>query len=97
MKGALTAVLTVGCHGKNWHQPDPAATALRLSALHDGLVALILSGLGAFRLPKRNDISATRFFSNAREVLSRADQWLGCYGTNEDSWPEVMPCASAVH
>ncbi|QLF70579.1 hypothetical protein FE840_014125 [Peteryoungia desertarenae] len=47
MKGALTAVLTVGCHGKNWHQPDPAATALRLSALHDGLVALILSGLDA--------------------------------------------------
>lgn len=45
MQAALTDVLSKGCREKNWHLPDPQATALRLNALHDGLVAQILSGL----------------------------------------------------
>lgn len=34
--------VAAGC----WTLADPAATAVRLGALHDGLVALLLSGIG---------------------------------------------------
>ena len=42
---ALTAVLADGAAAGAWTCPDPGASALRLLALHDGLILLILSGV----------------------------------------------------
>jgi AcrR family transcriptional regulator len=44
LEGSLGDVLRTGCAEGAWTLPDPAATALRLIALHDGLAALLMTG-----------------------------------------------------
>lgn len=44
LEGSLNDILQAGCADAAWTLPDPAATALRLIALHDGLAALLMTG-----------------------------------------------------
>lgn len=40
----LTRVLSAGCREGVWTLPDPEATAIRMSALYDGLAGMLVSG-----------------------------------------------------
>lgn len=44
LRRALTDLLAAGCASGVWAVADPAATALRLEAMRDGLAGMILSG-----------------------------------------------------
>jgi AcrR family transcriptional regulator len=43
MRDRLTALLQEGMTNEDWSLPDPAATAVRLEAMRDGLAGMILS------------------------------------------------------
>ncbi len=52
LRSALTRLLADGAADGDWQLPDPAATALRLDALRDGLAGLILAGDPAMNADK---------------------------------------------
>lgn len=44
MQAGLAALLRAGCTTRKWQLPDPAASALRIGALYDGLAGMLISG-----------------------------------------------------
>jgi AcrR family transcriptional regulator len=48
LQDGLAGILRAGVEAGIWSLPDPDATALRLSALHDGLTGMIVSGVASF-------------------------------------------------
>lgn len=46
MQAGMAALLRAGCTSQAWQLPDPAASALRLGALYDGLAGMLISGAG---------------------------------------------------
>lgn len=46
MQEGMAALLRAGCTTLMWRLPDPAASALRLGALYDGLAGMLISGAG---------------------------------------------------
>lgn len=52
MLDRMTACLSRGTVLHDWQVPDPAATATRLSALHDGLAGMLLSGAPGLTMDK---------------------------------------------